>query len=151
MLIRFENGETIQTEMSLGVHQLDGLDLHRATLDHLNLEGFVFCTSHLRGTSLRFCNLRNANLEMVKMMTSAFCYSDLKSVSANNSKAMYCSFIHCNLSFSSFLGSDLRGSNFESANILGVDFRCADLSDASFKNAKFDSTTLWPQGYKPEV
>ena len=47
--------------------------------------------------------------------------------------------------------ADLRGCDLREADLRGADFSSATLEGADLRDAKWDDTTRWPQGFDPEA
>jgi uncharacterized protein YjbI with pentapeptide repeats len=51
--------------------------------------------------------------------------------------------------FVDFTGSDLTGADFTGVVLVGVNFTDAVLVGAVFDGARYDSSTIWPEGMAP--
>src|SRR2546423_968286 len=47
-------------------------------------------------------------------------------------------------------GADLRGKNLARARLMGANLSGADLASANLRRARYDDSTLWPAGFKPQ-
>ena len=56
-----------------------------------------------------------------------------------------------NLSHANLSRADLRGTSFYNANLCDANLRGANLADTSFTNAKYNMSTLWPDGFNPRT
>lgn len=96
---------------------LEGVDLAGTKLTGANLRGSRLIRVNLSGTNLVGANLSEANL------TSA------------------------NLSSALLQGANLAGSVLANADLRGANLSTADLSDANLRNARYDESTIWPEGF----
>ena len=46
-------------------------------------------------------------------------------------------------------GADLRNARLNGADLKGSNLRLADLSGADLEGVKYNSNTLWPEGFDP--
>jgi len=56
-----------------------------------------------------------------------------------------------NLRRADMRGANLRGASLFRVDLRGADLWQADLLDADLRGAKFDKTTLWPEGFDPKA
>ncbi len=56
-----------------------------------------------------------------------------------------------NFEGASLVLADLREAHLMKANLIGADLRGAKLQSATFKDAKYDKTTRWPEGFNPKM
>ena len=102
---------------------LQGADLWRAACEKTNLSGSDLRRARLTGAWLKRCQLDEADLGG----------ADLSSARLQRSSLRSASLIECNLDRALLDGADLTG---------------AELRGASLKWARFDSDTLWPDGFE---
>jgi uncharacterized protein YjbI with pentapeptide repeats len=46
-------------------------------------------------------------------------------------------------------GADLHNADLSSADVTGADVTGANLIDAELAGARYDATTVWPNGFEP--
>ena len=49
-----------------------------------------------------------------------------------------------------FENANLNNNNFCNCNFIGVNMKCIRIEDSNFKNARYDKTTVWKEGFDPE-
>jgi hypothetical protein len=100
-----------------------------ANLIGLKLLGAYIPKADLRGANLEGADLEGANLESVSLVGAILRGACL---------------FEANL-----YGADLRESNLSRADLRLADLREADLRSAILDVCKWDSTTRWPRGFRP--
>ena len=99
-------------------------DLHAAQLCYARLEGANLAQVNLAGADLRQANLTRACLQRAGLQSA-----DLRRTL--------------------LAGSDLRDADMRGARLQGADFSCAQLYNADLREALYDNTTVWPDGFDP--
>ena len=90
-----------------------------ATLTNARMNGSDLCRARLIGA-----NLQNADLSKADLMGANLCRANLSGANLSGAR----------LIFSYLMGADLSGAN---------------LWEADLKEAKYDQTTIWPDGFDP--
>lgn len=99
-------------------HDLTGIDLEFQRLQNLYLSGRTFASARLSSAIFDGAVLRDCRFERAEMVGAS-----MKAV-------------------------DLAGSSFQGSDVTGVDFTGAEgLDRKAFRDAIWDSTTLWPEGF----
>lgn len=135
---------------------LKGANLTRARLDETLLRG-----ADLQGAKLDEASLKNADLSagfITDRYGSCLATSNCMGASFRNADLRGAKLTTC-LKDANLDGADLRGAKLglvEGATLRNADLRGADLSAAfghirSLKGAIYDSSTMWPKGFKPET
>lgn len=126
---------------------LRGANFQDADLRNTYLGRAVLSGADLRGATLPFnlgqqgIDLRNANLEGLDLKGTGFFRSNLSGANLKNTKN-FGDIFGVNLS-----NADLRGSNLLTART-GFGFQGESLN---LKGAKYNSDTVFPQGFRPET
>ena len=167
----WENLENVNLgETDVRSARLYSANLQNASLNSSNLEGATLKDSDLRRANLTNTNLKDTNLQGIKLEGAIF---DKNTIFPNNfdplKHKMYCScsganleganldkfpLNGANLSNTNLKNANLQGTNLERANLsnstlYGADFTGANLTGANLQNAKYDSTTKWPNNFSP--
>ena len=125
-----------------------GVDISNNNLSNLFLEG---------------ADLKNITGYNVNFQESKLPYTDFSNAYLIKSNFSYCilhnsTFANSNLRESSFLQAHLYRCNFENSDIRGADMRfdidkfkrkLENNNTFTLKNAKYDKTTIWPDGFDP--
>lgn len=115
------------TRTNLQGANLQGANLKKANLDKANLGGTKLRNTNLREASLRYANLAGANLSGANLSNA-----NLEGI---------------NLKDADLFGADLRKADLSQANIAGANLAETDLMKAELKGTKYNSQTIWPDGF----
>lgn len=110
---------------TLAEADLSGQRLHWAYLPLADLKRVNFSHTSLHGANLSGADLRGANFAKASMMMA-------------------------NLMGANLAGAFLSGAILPGARLQGADLRFAVLQDAMLRYARYDETTLWPEGFDPQ-
>jgi hypothetical protein len=137
---------------------LRGAGLEGAYLHHADLNA-----ADLRGADLRKADLRSAHLRRADLRQADLTGADLMNVRAEDAAACHAQFRSANLSCVDFSRADLRSASLQEAFLYGIALEDAELqgadlrgtglgeADTRLRNARYDRTTLWPDGFDPEA
>jgi hypothetical protein len=109
---------------------LDGARLSNTSLRHTNLARAVMRGVDLRGSDLKDADLREALMDRAQMTGTNLSGAHLQGATLHEAV----------LEHADLTGADLRGANFHDAHLKGADL----------KDAKWDDTTVWPDGFDPK-
>lgn len=148
---------------------LERSDLTRAifettTLDETNLRFAVFVEAKMINTTFRAADMRRSNLTRARM--ARVCLADAILIQANLTEVILtranlqgADLEGANLEGAKLEGANLEGATLDSANLERADLALATLREADLTNAnltgtrlkvaKWDETTLWPNGFAP--
>lgn len=150
MKIEFLTDDTLELPFnSLRGVSLDGLNLHRAILENMDLQETTFIKTNLRGALVANSNLDNCNLSDACLITAYFMNSSLTKANLNNCKATGCRFNGANLSKANLTGVDIFAADFSNSNLCGAIMMCERIEFAIFKDAIYSDATIWPIGFDP--
>jgi uncharacterized protein YjbI with pentapeptide repeats len=142
MIIYDRNRNVIATSNPPDGRLFENMIIRNALLAGLELEGISFDGSDLRGSDFSGSDLYGANLSDTNLESCKFVNADLRSAF---------------ISRVSFRNADLRGARFSLDEMGGalslneVDFSDANLDGADFTGAIYDSMTVFPSGFNPEI
>lgn len=105
---------------------LSKTDLSWAYLPHADLRRVNFCRATLTAANLSHANLCGATLERAYMMAANLMGADLADT---------------------YLGNAI----LVGARLQGADLRYAVLQGTELRFARYDETTLWPEGFDPQA
>lgn len=119
-----------QVILTVDAETLVGSDLSHRTLDwaylpDADLRRVNFFRAGLSGANLSCTNLCGANLERANMMAA-------------------------NLMGATLGDAYLASTTLVGARLQGADMRFAVLQDTILRYARYDETTLWPEGFNPQ-
>lgn len=132
---------------------LDGLQLQKCNLDHINLNG-----SSLRMTDLSHCKLSNSilkrsDLRFANLMSATLTRADLSESLMESCEMDWCDLSHADLHRSQLMKADLGGSILDhadlshsilsSANLANTTLNQANLGLANLFGARFHSAKLY--------
>ena len=114
-----------------------------------------FSDSLLEGTDFVEANIEEANFEKAFLKKAFFTEATLKGANFCHASIVEVSFLKANLENVNFVGAYLEevdaiiaepiGANFQDAKLLSI-----LLEDATLTGAKYNSKTIFPEGFKPE-
>jgi len=106
-------------------------------------------------------NLTNADLINANLLGADLSDADLRGVDLTNANLINADLINANLRGADLRDANLRGvdltnANLTNASLRGANLRGADLSDANLtgtalRDIKWNSDTIWPEGFAPPV
>ncbi|WP_161973859.1 pentapeptide repeat-containing protein [Hwanghaeella grinnelliae] len=108
---------------------LKGVNLSRADLREANLIGATLSWADLTGTNLRGANLSETDFGAVDLTEANLRETDLRGADLREAQL-----IRADLGAADLTGTDLRGVSLQEANLIGV---------------KYDTSTIWPEGFTP--
>jgi len=171
--IRMKGGSLTEIDLS-------GSDLSCANLTEVDLKGANFTRCNLKGANLKGCNLvgaifdganltganlnnailtkarfKNANLYQVHLtnadLSGSYCMgANLTGASMNNSDLSFANFKKSNLSHGFLTGSNLTETVFHEAILHYASLIGVKLRKTYFKEAEYNSKTLFDISFKPE-
>jgi|GEM_PF-322581 len=130
---------------SLESVDLSGLDLHRAILVGENLNKAKLIRTDFRSANLQYvdfsgCDLGNAIFNVAESEGANFYEANLKDVKANA----------CDFSDADFTKATMDNIILCNAILFGANLLYArNIEKAKLKGAKYDETTIWPEGFNP--
>jgi len=119
------NSDTLENSV------LDGLDLHRASL---NLTGTCLRKANLRGALMSHANLVKADLTEAQCMTADFRYADLRNCKLNKSAPIFADFSETYLQSANLAQADIFGAVFKGSNLKGTIMLCRRLEEQLLNN-----------------
>jgi uncharacterized protein YjbI with pentapeptide repeats len=123
-----------------------GRDLSGAVFDGLILEGAYFDdTSPVKNASFRGTDLYWADFSFCDAERATFEAADLRGASFKDTNLRFCTFCRANL------GCDNLGGfgDFKRSDLCGADFSGTVLDQLMFDGAKYNSSTVFPDGFSP--
>lgn len=121
--------------IDLSAAYLGSADLHGADLRKADLRSAGLIEADLSRTDLSGANLRQADLVKVNLSGASLTDANISDTELRSA----------NLSDADLSGADLSEARLYETNLLG-----ADLNEAILTGAKYDSLTIWPDGFNPE-
>lgn len=118
----------------------DHMTIRGARLTGMNLEGISFNGSDLQGSDFSGSDLYGAFLCDSNFESCRFTQADLRSAFIHN-----CSFRNADMR-SARMGLDEIGGEL---TLYGADFTNANLEGVDFTAARYDSSTIFPEGFGP--
>jgi uncharacterized protein YjbI with pentapeptide repeats len=118
-------------------------DLTGAKLRGANLQHAFLPSVDLRGADLGLCNLSAAQLSLADLRGARLTEANLTGAALTSADLRGTVLTLANLG-----GADLRGADLRRADLTGADLRAA-LSGVKLSGARYDATTLWPEGFDP--
>jgi uncharacterized protein YjbI with pentapeptide repeats len=125
----------------------------------MNIARMDFNNVHLAASNLNNINASNINFHGAYLHNSDFSHGNLKQADLSFCNLNHTLFEKSNLREASLLNADVLRCNFRNADLRGADMRF-DIkqfnehksinNDFTLKNAKYDKTTLWPDGFDPK-
>jgi len=120
----------------LGGADLSGAYLHGAKLRNVNLDGADLIRTKLEGAQLVGAKLRKANLDGADLSKANLYGADL-----------YGAY----LATANLEGAELSRTNLVRVNLYGANLEGAELREADLGGSEYDSATIWPTEFDPEV
>lgn len=137
---------------------LAGINLVRA-----NLQGAALARANMEGAALRFANLTRSYLgetilRAADLREAVLCDANMRQVILHRANLSRADLRRAYLAVSDLTGADLseaylQGANFWQTRLQGATLLGAFLEGATFEYARFDATTILPDGshWSPEV
>jgi len=123
------------------------VDRHKAKAKHVQLDN-----ADLRNYNFEKANFYRACLQGTNLENANFSKANLYNVNMRNIKTKDTDFEHANLNFADFTGADFgKRTNMNGANVIGANFYNTDLSCTTLRNALYNETTLFPDGFNPSL
>ena len=120
-----------QVILTLEAQTLVGADLSHSKLDYAYLP-----STDLRRVNFSYATLHGANLSGANLCGANFERSSMMGV---------------NLEGADLAGAHLCGAYLPGASLGQADLRFAVLEDAKLRYARYDETTVWPEGFDPRA
>jgi hypothetical protein len=135
----------------------DPLDLY---LSRVDLRRAFLSDAWLANTEMRHANLARAAMRRVHLEDSDLGHTDLRQAWMEQARLTRANLSEAHLQGAKLVGADLRGAKLIGADLQGADLRDADLRGADLQgarlegadldDAKVDTTTVWPEGFRPK-
>ena len=122
---------------------LDGLQLQKCKLDHINLNG-----SSLRMTDLSHCRLskagfHRADLRFANLMSATLVHADFSRSLMESCEMDWCDLSHTDLYRSQLMKADLGGSILDHADLSHAILSSANLANATLSHANLSHANLF--------
>ena len=110
----------------------------------------------LVGADLRQRNLAHADFRGADLRRADFAEARLEGAHFQNADLSEADFEGAHIWGGDFRGAHLRQTNFANASLVGARLQGVDLRDSNLHNttlrfARYDESTLWPEGIDPQV
>jgi Pentapeptide repeats (8 copies) len=143
---RLPDVQAAMTVLGRRLPSRDPLDLYLSWVD---LRRAYLSDAWLAGTEMRHANLARAWMRRVHLEDSDLGHTDLREARMEGARLT-----RANLSQACLQGAQLIGADLRDAKLIGADLRDANLNGArldgaDLTDAHVDSTTVWPEGFKP--
>lgn len=140
----------VQTD-SLENFCLDGLDLHRALLEGVNIKGASFKKADIRNALFIGADAEGVNMSEARAMNAYFMNAKMRGSSFVNARPICALFDNADLTNADFSGADIGGARFIGARLHGAIMLCKRLEQANLTGAIYDRNTRWPLNFNPEI
>ncbi|GAB4508465.1 MAG: hypothetical protein OHK0046_00970 [Anaerolineae bacterium] len=137
---------------------LEGVQLWSADLAEAELMESNLCEANLHRANLEGAALWGANLRGAEMMAARLHKANLRKADLSSAKLWQADFSEAVLEHADLRGANLRNANLrhallQRASLEGATFLKANLQGADLSHARFDTTTILPDGsaWSPEV
>lgn len=122
---------------------MDGLQLQKCNLDHINLNG-----SSLRMTDLSHCRLSRADLHrtdlrFANMMSATLTHTNLSESLMESCEMDWCDLSHADLHRSQLMKADLGGSILDHADLSHTILSSANLANTTLNHANLSHANLF--------
>ena len=117
---------------------LGGTSMLNADLEGSTWVGALLNDVDMSGSRFDGADLRNAQMVDVVLTNVRFVGADLRNALL----------AQLDVSTTDFSQADLGNTNLNGANLEGTNFTEASLQDTSFRLARYNPSTLWPQGFE---
>lgn len=131
----------IQAAMIILARRFGRSSAVRVYMSRVDLRGLQLENTSLTDTHFRHSNLARAWMANTKMDDSDFKNTDLRGANLEGAS----------LRRVSFLNAYLAGANLRDADVRGADMRAVGVDEAILKGAVADETTVWPEGFVPQL
>ncbi|WP_286274096.1 pentapeptide repeat-containing protein [Mycobacterium antarcticum] len=134
-----------------GFRAFGGFDLTDMNLSGLILRGADFSAADLEGSNLSGTDLSWPRLDLTgeSRFLNFGTRSDLTGANLCHAKLSRATFDFALLTRANMTGADVRGTVLDWADLSGADLSGANLDGASMKGVYYDTTTVWPKGFRP--
>ena len=107
----------------------------------------------LKGADLEGANLQGANLENANLEAARLIGANLQGANLAGTNLHWVDFWNANLEAANLSRANLHEADFWNANLQGAELGLANLQAADLRDAKFDDTTILPDGnhWSPET
>jgi uncharacterized protein YjbI with pentapeptide repeats/membrane protein implicated in regulation of membrane protease activity len=144
-------GAHLERALLIGAN-LEGADLFKANLDAADLEGAILrnaglLLASLNDTVLWAADAEGARLYGASLEGAALKGANLKSAGLTGANLKDAGLHSADLSGADLTGANLEGAGLEGANLEGANLQGANMRGAVVLNARYDETTIWPNGF----
>lgn len=130
---------------------LDGMNLHRAVLEHLDMTGTSFVDADMRGALLTRSILKYANFERARLMNAVLDMANLEQAVLVEAKLIAAGLSEANLRGANLRGADVGFASFRGADIRGANMNCIRIAEADLEGVLVDEETVFPDGFVPRI
>lgn len=130
---------------------LSKVPLNEAIFTNVNFDKTNFSSSYLDNIKIYASTAKNSNFSNIQGQFANFSKTNLESSKFDNAMLAGANFTGANLQNSTMDNILAYGVIFDDANLKGVSFLGADLEASSFKNAIYDESTIFPNGFAPSL
>ena len=123
--------------------------LRRADLTGAYLERSSFYAAELEGACLEAADLRSATLRLALLDGANLAMSNLEYADLRECVAVGACVVGARLNNADLSGADLRGADLGGTDLRGADLTRANLTGVNLHGARWDQTTIWPEGFVP--
>jgi hypothetical protein len=113
-------------------------------LSRVDLRAAFLPDARLPSTTMRHTNLARALMRHIDLENSDLEDTDLRQADLGGARLSNASLYKAHLQ-----GADLRGADLRKTDLRGANFQGARLESADLRDARVDSTTVWPEGFQP--
>jgi uncharacterized protein YjbI with pentapeptide repeats len=166
-VIELRHKQTRRVLYRIPADSLDGVDLHRANLDELDLRAMRLRGANLQrsnllradlsdaiatGADLQKAVLDEATLQRTDLTGADLREASLRSADLRGARLVSAGLDRANFEWAAMQGADLTGASLHEANFFGADLRGAVLSGATglhtatLGDVIHDKSTEWPEG-----
>jgi general stress protein CsbA len=143
--------EDLLSGVDLSNTPLYDIHLESANLENADLCRCILPEADLEGANLRYALLNEADLKNADLMNADLCETQLSHIDFNGASLANANLNGANLQYASLLGAslydaDLEGAYLDYADLRGSCLLYANLSKATLSGARFDETTVLPDG-----
>jgi len=133
---------------------LPGIEFEYASFENSDLSEANFQDASLRNANLRWAILEEANLTNAEISFSDISNAGLTNAILSGARIRLAYLIDSDMRLVNLKNADLgdsilRGVDLSGAELQGTNLKSADLEGAILKNAKYNSKTIFPDGFSP--
>jgi hypothetical protein len=143
---RLPDVQAAMTVLGRRLPSRDPLDLYLSWVD---LRRAYLSDAWLAGTEMRHANLARAWMRRVHLEDSDLGHTDLRKARMEGARLTRANLSQAYLQGAQLIGADLRDAKLIGADLRGTNLNGARLDGADLTDAHVDSTTVWPEGFKP--